>query len=139
MKLKPINEKIGTWVCGAGGVAEVFQTKKPGRHFYTRCKCCGLNQGTGAARQQRIYDEAVFIDKSAIVIPSGVSVGASLDHEMVGHEETKPQSSPVDEVKNWTPDELESEPVHVEQKSVLAKLAPFLIVAAAVGVGIWQG
>lgn len=144
MRQKPINEKIGTWVCGGGGVADVYQTKKQGKHFYTRCDCCGLVQGTGKALQQRIYDTAKFIDKSAIAVPSGVDIGAFLDAE-VG-QEFKQTEAPVNndkqqsEAVDFDPTEIEeSEPVRREGVGFFKKIVPFFVVAAAVGVGAWMG
>ena len=144
MKIKPSNEKIGTWVCSNGGVADVYQTIKAGRHFYTRCNCCGLVQGTGKALQQRIYDNAKFIDKGAIAVPTGVDIGAFLDAE-VGREIEQPKA-PVNDDKqqnaavDFDPNEIEqSEPVRGESGGILKKIAPFAVVAAAIGAGIWRG
>lgn len=140
MKQKPINEKIGVWPCRGGGLADVYQTKKQGKHFYTRCDCCGLNQGTGKALQQHIYDTARFIDKSSIAVPSGVDIGAFLDAE-VGQEIKQPET-PVNKDKqqseavDFDPAEIEeSEPVRREGVGFFKKIAPFFVVAAAVAVG----
>ena len=73
IKEKEPNQVIGYWTCQEGGKAEVFQTKKRGRHFYTRCTCCGFQQGTGANRQQKIYDEAEFLSGVTVVKPSNVN------------------------------------------------------------------
>lgn len=72
-KVELYNEKLGTWTCSNGGEAGVFQTKKNGRHFYTRCECCGLQQGTGKTRQQRIWNEAQWlVPVDQIAKPSNV-------------------------------------------------------------------
>lgn len=138
MRQKPTNEKLGTWKCGGGGVADIFQTIKAGNHFYTRCDCCGLNQGTGAARQQRIFDEGEFIDKSAIKIPSGVSVGACVGDEPLAIEQQKTeQAQPVGD---WSPSEMQEQDVEPvkEQAGTLSKIAPLFIVLLAVGAGVWM-
>lgn len=71
------NPLLGHWTCPEGGRAEVYQTKKAGRHFYTHCDCCGLMQGTKVARQQRIWDEAEFIAGVSVVAPSNVVMDKS--------------------------------------------------------------
>jgi len=53
--------------------AEVYQTKRSGRHFYTDGCACGRNDGTKAPRQQRIWDEAKFLDDSSVHRPSNVT------------------------------------------------------------------
>ena len=101
-------------------------------------------QGTGKALQQRIYDNAKFIDKGAIAVPSGVDIGAFLDAE-VGREfeQTK---TPVNDDKRQTggldfdPAEIEeAEPVRGEGVGLFKKIAPFFVVAAAIGAGVWMG
>lgn len=136
MKLKPINEVLGTWTCSAGGEAQVFQTKKQGKHFYTRCDCCGLNQGTGKARQQSIWDNAKFIDKSSLAVPSCVDVGGFIEFEQPGRKEDTKQP---EQSSDFDPSEMKTEQVQQPQKSTISKLAPFLVVAAAIGVGAWMG
>lgn len=136
MKIKPVNDIIGSWVCAYGGAAEVYQTKKQGRHFYTRCDCCGLNQGTGKSRQQSIWDSAKFIDKTSIAVPSGVEVGGFIEAEKVGApSEEKGEPGPA---ADFDPAEIQSEPAAVKAEGVLSKLAPFLVVALAIGAGAWM-
>lgn len=137
--MKPKNEKLGTWKCSAGGTADVFQTKKLGRHFYTHCACCGLNQGTGAARQQKIFDEAVFINPSAVLVPSNVKVGnvvSSVPPELEKPESVK-QSAPA---QDFNPNEP------VEQVAQSAPAQPFptgklfagVVLLLAAGAGAWM-
>lgn len=132
--MRAVNQKIGVWTCERGGVADVFQTVKRGRHFYTKCECCGLNQGTGAGRQQQIYDEAQFIDSAAIVIPSGVVAGGAKVIEQ------KPEPEKIED-EDFDP----SEPVQGEtkQKAVASgggfrRFLPGVILLAAAGVGAWM-
>ncbi|WP_406827723.1 hypothetical protein [Microbulbifer sp. ARAS458-1] len=70
------NPKLGTVTCPAGGVADVYQTRKRGRHFYTRCACCGLLQGTGPKRQQEIWDTAEFLQGVTVHKPANVDDSA---------------------------------------------------------------
>lgn len=67
------NPVLGAIQCPMGNEAQVYQTKKRGRHFYTRCKCCGLQQGTGAERQTDIWSRAKFIADVTVVKPSNVT------------------------------------------------------------------
>ena len=130
------NQKIADWVCDQGGAAEVFQTVKRGRHFYTRCDCCGLNQGTGTVRQQKIFDEAVFLDKSGVVIPSGVSVGAKvIEREPVKTLESENISHGPED---FDPSEV-SEDLEVQEKPRSAlRLLPAVVLLAAAGAGLWM-
>jgi hypothetical protein len=132
------NQKIASWVCERGGQADVYQTVKRGRHFYTRCDCCGLNQGTGSARQQQIFDEAVFIDKGTIVVPSGVSVSGAkvVDLDAVKKIEGEglgrgagdfDPSEAVDSV----------EPAPEKPRSAL-RFFPVVVLLAAAGAGLWM-
>jgi hypothetical protein len=135
------NQKIGTWKCERSGVADVFQTVKRGRHFYTRCDCCGLNQGTGSARQQQIFNEAQFIDKSAVVIPSGVSMAA----KVIEHEPVKPEPAKLEDKRpgnaDFNPKEMPAdEPVKApaDKKPGFMRFLPGVILLAAAGVGVWM-
>ncbi len=132
------NQKIGTWTCEQGGDAEVFQTVKRGRHFYTRCECCGLNQGTGVKRQQRIFDEAKFLDKSAVFIPSGVSASGGV---VIEQEPVKKSGAPVLDFdpNEKAPEEIvQSAPVQPADKPGFARFLPGVILLAAAGVGLWM-
>lgn len=133
------NQKIASWVCERGGQADVFQTVKRGRHFYTRCDCCGLNQGTGSARQQQIFDEAVFLDKSAVVIPSGVSASGA---KVI---EPDPEKKPaVENIGHVPGDDFDPsavvddvEPVTEKPRSAM-RFFPAVVLLAAAGFGLWM-
>ncbi|WP_019603217.1 hypothetical protein [Teredinibacter turnerae] len=132
--MKEPNELLGYWTCPQGGRAEVFQTKKRGNHFYTRCKCCGLNQGTGAERQQRIYDEAQFKPEVTFKVPSNVKPES--DSEVHEVREVKALESDFDPTAE--PEVSEPEParpiISGGAKTGLALLA----FSAAVGVAAWM-
>lgn len=137
------NPKIGTWTCERGGNADVFQTIKKGRHFYTHCECCGLNQGTGSRRQQQIFNEAQFIDKTAVVIPSGVSMSESA--KVIEHEPAKPALEKItsDELADFDPKEIPAdEPAQKpadKKPGGFARLLPGLaLFAVAAGAGLWM-
>lgn len=66
---------LGHITCPMGGKAEVRQTSKRGAHFYTRCDCCGLMQGTGDKVQQKIWDNAEWLTGAVYVRPSRVVDG----------------------------------------------------------------
>lgn len=122
------NPLLGHWQCPEGGRAEVYQTKKAGRHFYTRCACCGLMQGTGAALQQRIFDQAVFLPAVAVVAPSNVVMDKSRVVE-VEPVVTKPAldfdpSEPV-------PDERVEAATEKPRFDFLVPLGAFLVAGAA--------
>lgn len=131
--MKTTNPKIGVWKCERGGEAEVFQTVKRGRHFYTKCDCCGLNQGTGAGRQQQIFDQAQFFDRAAIVIPSGVTAsGAKVieqkpEPEKIAHDFDPSQPAPEDEKSEA-----------VAPSGGIKRFIPGLAFLAAAGVGLWM-
>lgn len=132
--MKQTNPKIGHWTCEQGGDAEVFQTVKRGRHFYTKCECCGLNQGTGAARQQRIFDGAQFIDRAAIAIPSGVTIAG-------GKVIDQPAQEPEKVALDFDPTEPAEGEVVSERPPVEANFKRFLpgiLFVAAAGVGLWM-
>lgn len=64
---------LGHIECQMGERAEVRQTSKRGAHFYTRCDCCGLMQGTGAKVQQKIWDKAEWLPGAVYSRPSNVT------------------------------------------------------------------
>lgn len=132
--MKSANPKIGVWKCERGGVAEVFQTVKRGRHFYTKCDCCGLNQGTGVGRQQQIFDEAEFFDRAAIVIPSGVTAGGA---KVIESSPVEPEKIADDfDPSRPVPEEEKSAPV--EQGGGIKRFIPGLVFLTAAGVGLWM-
>jgi hypothetical protein len=133
------NQKIASWVCERGGQADVYQTVKRGRHFYTRCDCCGLNQGTGAARQQQIFDEAVFLDRSAVAVPSGVSAAGA---KVV---EQEPVKKPAAESVNPGPGAdfdpsaiVESGEQEQEKPRSALRFLPAVALLVAAGAGLWM-
>lgn len=67
------NEVIGSWQCDAGGSADVMQTKRRGHHLYTNCKCCGVDQRTGAQRQTKLWNEAKFFPGVTVKKPANVT------------------------------------------------------------------
>lgn len=126
------NQLLGHWKCERGGNAEVFQTKKRGSHFYTRCDCCGLNQGTGAGRQQDIYDNAVFLSGVTVVKPSNVS--DTPGQKVIEHEPVRVE--PV--TRDFDPAiDIQDEPVEEPEKKTGGVLLPLSIFFAAVGAGLW--
>lgn len=138
MSDKPI---LGTWTCERGGTADVRQTVKKGRHFYTQCGCCGLNQGTGAKRQQDIWDNATFVDGSTVVRPANVSETKAAVNDPTGlpESETKPQpiSEPVGDFDPTEPEpgsETERSSPGFDRGKIFAGVA--LVLAA--GAGIWM-
>jgi hypothetical protein len=139
------NPVIGSWQCSEGGSAEVKQTKKRGRHFYTQCECCGLQQGTGAALQQRIWDEAEFLPGVAVVRPSNVLEKGNTVSETGASEPakaTEPASEPEPKAPgDFDPNEPEpiSEPEPTQSGFSGAKIIAGLALLAAAGVGAWMG
>jgi hypothetical protein len=128
--MKEQNQVLGHWVCPQGGQAKVYQTKKAGRHFYTRCDCCGLIQGTGEILQQRIWDEAEFIKGVGIVAPSNVSTTKT---ERVIEDEP---SKPAEPVGDFDPTEVsEDKQAKVEpSQPKFGFMVPLAVFAAAAGV-----
>lgn len=137
------NELLGHVVCSQGGRAEVRQTKKAGRHFYTSCECCGLNQGTGQTRQQHIYDKAEFLPGVTVVRPSNVVETAKPVGEpepekppVSGEPEPKPKAEPVSDFNPYESEQV-SEPSPASRGVV--RFLPGVILLAAAGVGVWMG
>lgn len=143
------NELLGHWTCERGGKAEVRQTIKKGRHFYTQCECCGLQQGTGQARQQQIWDEGDFIPGKAFVKPANVTdkpERAPVNEPAIEHKPSEPESEPASEpesepVSDFDPNQSEPEtdteaaPVgRTVNKGALLSGAALLVAA---GVGAW--
>lgn len=133
------NQVLGHWRCEQGGTAEVKQTRKRGNHFYTNCDCCGLNQGTGQKRQQRIWDEAKFLTGVTVVRPTNVTIQSGAIAS-----ESEKVSEPVGEVQSeavsdYTP-APSGAPEVVERSGGFnkAKLFGGLVLLAAAGVGAWM-
>ena len=127
------NQLLGHWKCERGGNAEVYQTKKRGSHFYTRCECCGLNQGTGAGRQQDIYDNAVFLPGLTVVKPTNVGEQKAkvIESDSPGDTGKLPPPRDFDPAVDVPPEPQEPE------KKASGVLLPLSIFIAAVGAGLW--
>lgn len=141
-KVLPKNELLGHVTCPQGGRAEVRQTKKAGRHFYTSCECCGLNQGAGQARQQHIYDNAEFLQGVTVVRPSNVTETAKPvnDPEPVKPAEaSEPESKgQLEPVGDFDPAATEPESNNAPASRGLVRFLPGVILLAAAGVGAWM-
>lgn len=129
------NQLLGHWTCERGGNAEVYQTKKRGSHFYTRCECCGLNQGTGAGRQQDIYDKAIFVPGVTVVKPS--NVGESGKNIINDSPKVEPEKLPPP--GDFDPTVVDPEQAKEPEKKASGVWLPLSIFVAAVGAGIWMG
>lgn len=141
----PKNPLLGHWQCERGGTASVRQTTKKGRHFYTNCECCGLNQGTGEDRQQAIWDEAKFIPGTSFVKPANVS--DTKQKAPVNEPEPAPEPEKLEQTKRAEPSdfdptqsepesETESEPS--EPKAWKGKAFAGIALILAAGVGAWM-
>ena len=125
-----------------GGVADVYQTKKRGRHFYTRCDCCGLNQGTGSGRQQKIFDEATFTAVD-FVTPSNVDANKAVVSEQpepmkktqIPNQSASDDFNPNEQISEEPSQEVTQAPS--ERKGLKIGLA-LLAMGASVGAGIWM-
>jgi len=135
LAMKEINILLGHWTCERGGRAEVRQTKKAGRHFYTRCDCCGLIQGTGSKRQQDIYDNAEFIPGVIVVRPSSVNEKSAKVVDEQPKKEPEKIGAPVQDFDpTLKTDEPEKEPA---AKKGLSVFVPGLVFVVAAGLGVW--
>lgn len=128
------NPLLGHWTCERGGRAEVRQTVKKGRHFYTNCDCCGMNQGTGVRRQQEIWDKAEFIDKTVVVRPSNVAIDVAAVNEPVVEKVESVKPGPAED---FNPKTEPVEQLPAEQKQGFVKFVPGLVLLVAAGVGAW--
>lgn len=55
MSKQSTNPLLGEVRCDdCGGVRYVYQSKRKGKHLYTRCGACGIDQRTGAAPQAKM-------------------------------------------------------------------------------------
>lgn len=136
------NPKLGTVRCPAGGVADVYQTRKRGRHFYTRCECCGLMQGTGQKRQQYIWDNAEFLPGVTVHKPANVEDAGKGEPEQTGGEQTggklaysapEPDFDPAEE-----PEEPGQEGENENKRPIRTGLAALGVTLLAVGAGLWM-
>lgn len=120
-------------------MAAVRQTKKKGNHFYTQCDCCGLNQGTGAVRQQAIYDKAEFTPGVTFARPSNVVEKSKQVSEasVAPALEAKAQSEPEPDFNPNEPEPV-SEPEPKSSGGLSAKLIAGAVFVVAAGVGLWM-
>lgn len=138
------NVLLGYITCPKGSRAEVRQTIKKGRHFYTNCgkECCGLVQGTGAVIQQDIYDNAEFLPGVTIVKPANVvekSEPVGEPKRIEAAPESEPEAKPKREPQSdFDPVESEVEAVPSEPRG-LVRFVPGIVLLVAAGVGVWMG
>lgn len=157
------NPVIGRWECPAGGdMAAVFQTKRRGRHFYTKCTCCGTNQGQEAKRQQRIWEEAQWLPDAVVVRPSNVkdngqALAGQVEQSRQNQERDQRQAPdqerdqvPAEQgaARQWTLKDADSDPAADPAddpaegpeagSSKGALIAGAVLVAAAIGGAMWS-
>ena len=94
-------EVLGHWTCSEGNQAVVTQTKNGG-HFFTKCDCCGYSQGRGAARQAKIWRDAVWLEGVAPRRPNNVPETADTEPEPV------PEVPEVPEVPKAKPEQADT-------------------------------
>lgn len=140
------NPKIGTVKCFMGGTADVYQTKRKGKHLYMVCDCCGVNQGTKQKFQQYIWDNVDLLPSiKNITKPSNVVERDTKEGELLPAqpETTEVPTETVTESTEFNPD---AEPVDdsgsdvIECKSSGIKkvfLGAGLALLSA-GVGVWM-
>lgn len=139
---KETRPALGVWRCPMGGSALVYQTVKAGNHFYTHCACCGLQQGTGAARQQRIWDETEFYNRGSVVRPGNVAI--DLKPESEPSEAATAEAVPDKGEADFDPGEREVDPEAEKQPEkregggVLKKVIPLVLLFGAGVVGSWM-
>lgn len=135
------NPKLGTVRCPAGNTADVYQTRKRGRHFYTRCDCCGLMQGTGKQRQQFIWDNADF--QTDAHRPSNVTESPESQGEVVDQPAAEPKPEASEPAGDFDPTaESEPEPESTEPEptsgGAKAGLVAVGLTLLAGAVGVWM-
>ncbi|TVZ37678.1 hypothetical protein P886_2021 [Alteromonadaceae bacterium 2753L.S.0a.02] len=131
------NKLLGHWTCPEGGKADVYQTKKRGRHFYTRCDCCGLQQGTGASRQQKIYNEAEFIPGVDFPLPANVSADKKPASQPVTEKPAEPAKATL---PDFDPNEAkESEPESEAVTEPASGNGGLMLALGLVGMGLAAG
>lgn len=145
------NPRIGEIECrDCDGVAVVKQAGRRGNHFYTDCPGCGINQATGAARQQMIWDNARFDAGATVKRPNNVSdKGPAPVNEPVQTE--KPTDAPTGPAIEQQPaqpaEQTDFDPTETEPEtdaptdappSLARKLLPGLIlVGAGIAGALW--
>lgn len=112
-KRQPQNPAIGRWRCPLGGDAVVRQASKRGRHFYTQCECCGVQMGTAAARQTKIWREAEFSPPDGVNVykPGNVSDEGGELPAKSEPVEAKPEAARTEQpeaVDRWRPGDMEA-------------------------------
>lgn len=101
------NPVLGTVACsGCGGQATVKQVKRRGKHLYTQCVECGIDQRTGKAVQNEIWHGCNWMPEFDPMQhrPANVTedwLAAKEDERLVG---------------DWEPEEEGHEPVNVTVK-----------------------
>ncbi|WP_127455164.1 hypothetical protein [Streptomyces sp. B29(2018)] len=148
-KRKPQNPVIGHWQCPIGGRAIVRQATKRGRHFYTQCDCCGVQMGTAAQRQTKIWQEAEFSPPDGVTVYKPNNVND--EHQAPANLPAPGEFEAVDPEKPASPEAAErwkpgqSEPAEGDQEPEQptsgnrgALVALGVAAIAAIG-GAWMG
>lgn len=126
------NPVLGTVVCGGcGGQATVKQVKRRGKHLYTQCVECGIDQRTGKAVQNEIWHGCTW--------KAGVD---SMQHRPANIVDDFILGSVKDDrvlVDDWQPEELEQadpEPVKPVCRSVKSGSVRAMVALGALLVGL---
>ncbi len=132
------NPILGKIKCELGSYAEVRQTIKRGRHFYTDCECCGKNQGTKQKRQQKIWDEAEFLEGAVVVKPSNVTDTVKpTQSEVVSEPEGQVQAESDDDFNPNADLETADEDAPASGSKIKKAAAAVGVVLLGVGGGLW--
>ncbi|MBE0507793.1 MAG: hypothetical protein IBX50_13965 [Marinospirillum sp.] len=98
------NPVLGVCECPeCGGQASVMQSKRRGRHLYTNCSSCGLDQRTGAEVQNRLWHGTEW--------KTGVDPMHHRPSSVVDGWKPKPQAepqpsvAPAEPMPDWSPDD----------------------------------
>lgn len=145
-KRQPQNPVIGHWQCTEGGKAEVRQAAKRGRHFYTQCECCGVQMGTGAARQTKIWNEAEFLPGVNVIKPGNVTDEGQGESLPAVREAAEPKPEPAkggdgEAGGRWKPGMGEPEETETETEQPSGNRGPLValgVALAALGAGVWM-
>ena len=133
-----MNEVLGSIPCDCGRNADVMQTKRAGKHLYSRCADCGLDQRTGAKVQTRLWLETEWRNGVKPPRPSNVSESATKPATETATE--KPSSGGAFE--DFEPDTLAAEKATNEAtknkpKGRFGVVAGGLLIITALGAAIW--
>lgn len=122
------NAVLGYMTCEAGGRASVHRAVRgKGRHFYTRCDCCGCDQRTGATFQTHVYNSTQWLGDKPIAPVNYLGEGAPKSEPVV--QPTEP-SSDAGLADDWQPKE---EPKKEAVGQPKGRLALSLLVSLALG------